>query len=189
MVGIIGDREGQLGESGEYWMGRKGSGLIWYSELQGGSTRLCRLRPASVGSEWTSIWNILTHMGHMESLNWIASCSTEMEAILPYLTGVQWDSACVTHGVSAEAYAWKMCTRVRWALIIFLTVSWIVITHGALWACVCRVVRFMPLQGRLLIWISATRSDMGDGLFAESKRKIINFIKLWWELYGLLTTL
>jgi hypothetical protein len=28
MVGIIGDRAGQLGKNGEYWMGRKGSGLI-----------------------------------------------------------------------------------------------------------------------------------------------------------------
>jgi hypothetical protein len=45
----------------------------------------------------------------------------ETEAILPYLTGVQWDSACATHGVSAEAYVWKMCSRVRWALIVSLT--------------------------------------------------------------------
>jgi hypothetical protein len=28
MVGIIGDQVGQLGESGECWMGRKGSDLI-----------------------------------------------------------------------------------------------------------------------------------------------------------------
>jgi hypothetical protein len=28
MVGIIGDRAEQLGERGEYWMGRNGSGLI-----------------------------------------------------------------------------------------------------------------------------------------------------------------
>jgi hypothetical protein len=28
MVGIIRGRAGQLGENGEYWMGRKGSGLI-----------------------------------------------------------------------------------------------------------------------------------------------------------------
>jgi hypothetical protein len=28
-----------------------------------------------------------------------------------------------THGVSAEAYAWKTCTRVRWALIFALTAS------------------------------------------------------------------
>jgi hypothetical protein len=48
MNGIIGDRAGQLGENEEYWMGRKGSGLIWYSKLQGGSPHLRRLRPASV---------------------------------------------------------------------------------------------------------------------------------------------
>jgi hypothetical protein len=51
LVGIIGDRVEQLGESGEYWMGR--SRVVWIVnlELQGGSPRLCRLRPASVGSE------------------------------------------------------------------------------------------------------------------------------------------
>jgi hypothetical protein len=180
MVGIIGDRTGQLGESGEYWMGRKGSGLTWYSELQGGSPCLCRLRHASVGSEWTSIWNVLTHTGHMESPNWVASCATEMEAILPYITSVQWDSAWPTQGVSTKAYAWKTCPRVRWALIISLTASWIVATHGALQACVCHVVMFIPLQGWLLIQISVTPSDMGDGLFAESKCRIINFIIMWW---------
>jgi hypothetical protein len=41
----IGDRVGQLGENGEYWMGRRMSGLI---KAQGGSPRLCQLRPASV---------------------------------------------------------------------------------------------------------------------------------------------
>jgi hypothetical protein len=51
MVGIIRDRAGQLGEMGENWMGRKGSGLIRNLELQGGFPHLCRLRPASVGSE------------------------------------------------------------------------------------------------------------------------------------------
>jgi hypothetical protein len=42
---------GQLGERGEYWMRRRMSGLIRNLELQGGSPRLCRLRPTSVGSE------------------------------------------------------------------------------------------------------------------------------------------
>jgi hypothetical protein len=37
MVGIIGDRVEQLGEGGEYRMGRNGSGLIQHSELQGDS--------------------------------------------------------------------------------------------------------------------------------------------------------
>jgi hypothetical protein len=185
MVGITGDQAGQLGESGEYWMGRKGSGLIWNLELQGGSTYLCCLRPALVGSEWISIWNVLMHMRHMESPKWVASCATETEAILPYLTGVQW----ATHGVSAEAYAWKTCTRVRWALIISLTASWIVATRGAVLAYVCRVVKFIPLQGWVLIRIYATPSDMGDALFAASKHRIINFVIMWRQLYGLMTTL
>jgi hypothetical protein len=48
MVGIIGNRAGQLGENGEYWIGRWRVVWIINSELQGGSPRLCQLRPASV---------------------------------------------------------------------------------------------------------------------------------------------
>jgi hypothetical protein len=154
-------------------MGRKGSGLIWNSELQGGSPRLYRLRPASVGSEWTSIWNVLMHTGHMESPNWVASCAAETEAILPYLTDVKWDSAWPTHGVSTEAYTWKTCTMVRWAMIASLTASWTVATHGVHRAYMCRVVRFIPFHGWLLIRISTTASDIGVGLFAESNVVIL----------------
>jgi hypothetical protein len=159
-------------------MGRKGSGVIWYSELQGSSLRLCRLRPTLVEPCWTSIWNILTHTGHMESPNWIVSCAAETEAILPYLAGVKWNSAWATHDVSTKSYVWKTCTRVRWALIISLTSLWIVATRGALQAYVCHVVRFIPLQGWLLIWISVTPSDMGDGLFTVFKRSNSTFIML-----------
>jgi hypothetical protein len=42
MVGIIGDQAGQLGESGEYWMGRKG--VVW-SKIQ--STK--KVAPTYVG--------------------------------------------------------------------------------------------------------------------------------------------
>jgi hypothetical protein len=174
MVGIIGDRVWQLGERGEYWMWRKGTGVIWYSDLQGGSPHLCRLRPTSVEPWWTSIQTVLMYMGHMESPNWVASSVAESEAILPYLTGVHRDSAWATHGVSAEAYTWKMCTRMRWAPIVSLTSSWIVATRGALLACMCQVVRFVPLQGWVLIRISVTPSNMGDGSFAVFKHRIIN---------------
>jgi hypothetical protein len=180
MVGIIRDRTGQLGESGEYRMGRMESGLIWNSELQGGNPRLCRLRPASVGSEWTSIWNVLTHMVHMESPNWVASCVDELDDTFPRFTGVQWDSVWATHGASTEAYAWKMALGWGRTRPDFLVTSWTVATHGAFLACMCRVIRFIPLQGWLLIQISVTPSDMRDGLFAASKRRIINFIILWW---------
>jgi hypothetical protein len=49
--GIIGDQVGQLGESEEYWMGRLRVVCIINLELQGGSLRISRLRPVSVGSE------------------------------------------------------------------------------------------------------------------------------------------
>jgi hypothetical protein len=40
-VGITGDRVVQLGESGEYWMGRLRVVWIIHLKLQGGSPRLC----------------------------------------------------------------------------------------------------------------------------------------------------
>jgi hypothetical protein len=153
MVGIIGDRAGQLGENGEYWMGRKESGLIWNSELQCGSPHLCRLRtnrlaPVSKFELCTGTYEILWC-----PKNWVAPCVVETEAILPYLTGVYQDNAWSIHGVSAETYAWTSCTRVRWALIIFLTAWWTIATRGALLARVCRVVRLLPLQG--LNWLES----------------------------------
>jgi hypothetical protein len=51
--------------------------------------------------------NVLTHTGHMESPNLVASCADRLDDILPHLTVVQWDSVQTTHGVSAEAYTWK----------------------------------------------------------------------------------
>jgi hypothetical protein len=51
MVGIIVDQAGQLGQNGEYWMGRLRVVWIVNFELQGGSPHLCRLKPASFGSE------------------------------------------------------------------------------------------------------------------------------------------
>jgi hypothetical protein len=47
--------------------------------------------------------NVLTHTRHMESPNLVVSCAAETEAILPYLIGVQWDSAWATYGMSTEA--------------------------------------------------------------------------------------
>jgi hypothetical protein len=52
--------------------------------------------------------NVLIHTGHMESPNLIALCVDELDDTLPRFTGVQWDSVRATHGVSIEAYTWKM---------------------------------------------------------------------------------
>jgi hypothetical protein len=159
-------------------MGRKGSGLIWYSKLQGGSPCLCRLRPASVEPRWTSIWTVLTDMGHMESPNWVASCVEELDDTLPHFIDVQWDSVQATHGVSTEAYTWKIALGRGKTQPGFLVMSWIVATHGALRAYVCHVVRCIPLQGWLLIQISMTPSNMGDGLFDVFKCSNSTFIML-----------
>jgi hypothetical protein len=64
------------------------------------------------------------HIGDLLApANLVASCVTKIEAILPYIMGVHGDSAWATHSVSAEAYTWKTCTRVRWALIVSLIAS------------------------------------------------------------------
>jgi hypothetical protein len=131
MVGIIGDRMEQLGENGEYWMGRLRVIWIVNSELQGGSPRLCRLRPTSVGFEWRSIWNVLAQIGHMESPNWVASCVNQSDDTLPYFTGVQWDSVRATHGVSTEAYVWETTLGWGWTWPGLLVTSWMVATRSA----------------------------------------------------------
>jgi hypothetical protein len=52
--------------------------------------------------------NVLTHMGHMQSPNLVASCVNRLDDALPHITCVQWDSVQATYGVFVEAYAWKM---------------------------------------------------------------------------------
>jgi hypothetical protein len=52
-------------------------------------------------------FNVLTHTGHMESPNLVASCVDELGDTLPHFTGVQWDSVRATYDVPTKAYAWK----------------------------------------------------------------------------------
>jgi hypothetical protein len=118
-------------------------------------------------------------MGHVESSKLVASCVDELEDTFPRFMGVQWDSVRATHVVSIEVYAWKMALGRGRTRPESLAVSWTVATIGALLACMCRVVRFIPLQGWLQIQISMTPSDMGDGLFAAPKRSNYTCIMLY----------
>jgi hypothetical protein len=189
MVGIIWDQAGQLGENGKYWIGRRMSGLIWYSELQGGSPRLCQLRPVSVGSEWTSFELCSGVYGiFWGPTNLLASTVIELDDTLPYLMGDTRDSAWATHGVSAEAYVWKTCTRVRWARFDSLIVvvncchSWCL--RGPRVSC-CRVISLAKLT------IDSNIHDtLGNEwcLFAAPKRSNSSFIILLgsWDGYRLL---
>jgi hypothetical protein len=54
--------------------------------------------------------------------NLLASTVAQLDDTLPYLMGDTWDSAWAVHDVSTEAYAWKMCTRVRWVQLDSLIV-------------------------------------------------------------------
>jgi hypothetical protein len=154
------------------------SGLIWNSELKGSSPHLCqlgtdRLAPMSEFELCTGAYMIL-----WGPTNWVASCAAETEPILPYLMGVKWDSAWATHGVSTEAYTWKTCTRVRWALIVSLTALWIVATHGALLARVscCQVHTLARFR---LAWVSVIPSDMGNTYPLQSFSSNSTFLMIY----------
>jgi hypothetical protein len=81
------------------------------------------------------------------------------------------DSVRVTHGLLGRVFAWKTVLgrgRTRPNSLIVIAKGGHLFSFGAH---VCRVVRLFPLQGWLLIRISMTPSDMGDGLFSECKRR------------------
>jgi hypothetical protein len=157
------------------------SGLIWYSELQGGGPYLCRLSPVSVGSEWTS-FELCT--GAYEIFwgltNLLALTVTELDDTLPYLMGDTRDSTWATHCVSTEAYTRKTCTRVRWAWLDSLIV---VVNSCHLW-CLCgsRVSCCQVISLARLTIDSNLRDTLENEwcLFTESKCRIINFKIMWW---------
>jgi hypothetical protein len=161
-ISIFWDRVGQLWESGEYWMRRRMSGLIWNSEFQGGSPDLSWLRTGHL--TLVSKFELCTGTYGISCgpANWVASCVTETEAILLDLTGVHRDTTWASHVVSAEASAWKTCTRVRWALIASLTASWTIVTHGAPFWPACAVLSGFYLARFKLARVFAIPSDMGN---------------------------
>jgi hypothetical protein len=68
---------GPLGESGDNWLGRSGSGYVASRHLQGCSPRLCRLRtvrlaPASKYCMYRS------HAGDMDPVSLVVSCPQEL---------------------------------------------------------------------------------------------------------------
>jgi hypothetical protein len=68
---------GPLGESGDNWLGRSGSGYVASRHLQGCSPRLCRLstvRLAPVSKYWT----YRLHAGDMGPVSLVVSCPQEL---------------------------------------------------------------------------------------------------------------
>jgi hypothetical protein len=105
--------------------------------------------------------NVLTHTGHMESPNLIASCVNELYDSLPPF-GCYTGECRATHGVSAEAYAWK------------IAVGWGGTRPDSCHSCCLRgscvsCCQVFTLARWLLIIISETPSKMGDGLIPVFK--------------------
>jgi hypothetical protein len=66
IVALCGTGRGQLGESGEYCMGRSESGPFDIRSSDGGSPHRCRLRTDCLAPV-SKFDCILAHTGHMES--------------------------------------------------------------------------------------------------------------------------
>jgi hypothetical protein len=98
--------------------------------------------------------------GTYRNPNWVALCVDELDDTLPRFMGVQWNSVQATHDVSTEAYAWKVAQGRGGTQPDFLITSWTIATRGTLLAYVCRVVRFIPLQGWKMIQIPTTPSHV-----------------------------
>jgi hypothetical protein len=135
---------GQLGQSGEYWMGRRMSGLIRNSELQGGRPRLSWSRTGGLAPVSKSELCTGTYMIFCGPTNWVVSCVTEWDDTLS-LYGCYTGYYRATHGVSTEAYSWKMALGWGRTRPDSLIMSWIEATYGALLACVFCAIRFIPL--------------------------------------------
>jgi hypothetical protein len=81
---------------------------------------------------------------------------------------------------------WKTCTRERWDL----DRSYSIVANGChTWPIRMRayvmLVRFIPLQGWLLIWIFTTLSDISDSLFTAPTHRNA-YLLLWWWLRWLI---
>jgi hypothetical protein len=157
-AGTTWDRARQLGESGEYQMGRSGEVCCLVQSSKGGSFHLCRLRTNRLAPV-SKFDYVLAHAGFMGSCKH-SSFIGHWDGSYPTIPAVMYIG--IVHGPPTDAHrgiAWRTCTRVRWAQIISLNVSWTVATCGVFMTLRCHVVRWLSLQGWKLLeppWHSGT---------------------------------
>jgi hypothetical protein len=139
------DRVGQLGEIGEYWMGRLRViwCQIWSSKVVAPT---CVDWGLIVWPRWTRLNRVLTHTGFMgshklSSFNgrWVGWHST-------VLHGWHWDSVRATHGLPGEVFAWKTALGYDGPISTLWYSMWKVATRDTCVVHVCCVVRLFPLQ-------------------------------------------
>jgi hypothetical protein len=118
IVALCGTGRGQLGESGEYQMGRSESGPFDIQSFDGGSSCLCRLRIDRLAPV-SKFHYVLAHKGHMEShkLSSIDGRRVGQSLTSPIVmyAGIVYEPptdspAC---GIMWKSYTWERCSPAR----------------------------------------------------------------------------
>jgi hypothetical protein len=174
--------EMQLGESEVSSDGKDG---VWYVDIRGFKV----IAPACVDwgpfivDHWTSILLCTDHIPDLWGL--VNQRSSMIVVVGRYSTIPLGMSTEIVYGPptdsSACGIAWKTCTRDRWnsdrpyGIIVKGYHTWPVHVHVYV-----VLVRFVPLQGCLLIRISVALSDMSDSLFTVPTHKNACLLLWWW---------
>jgi hypothetical protein len=73
---------GPLGESGDNWLRRSGSGYVVSQHLQGCSPHLCRLRTAQLAPA-SKYWTYRSHAGDMGPVSWCSYVTIRSKPLSP----------------------------------------------------------------------------------------------------------
>jgi hypothetical protein len=161
---------------------------IWSSE--GGSSRLCQLRTASVGPYCNKHWLCTgAYEIYKFPANLVSSTVTELDNTLPRFTDVQWDSARVTHGLPIEVLTWKTALgrgRTQPDSLIVIAKG---ATRVASMAHVCHVIRLFSFARWLFIQISTTPSDMGEACSLRPNVEMVTTLLVCGDHWMMLTIL
>jgi hypothetical protein len=132
---------------------------------------------------WTSIWLCTDRMLNLWGpVKWRSSM---ILVVAQYPTIPLAMSTGILYGPPTDSPAcgitWKTCTRERWDpdqpydIIAKGCHAWLVRKHAYI-----MLVRFIPLQGWLLIQIFVTLSDMSDSLFTAPTCRNTCLLLWWW---------
>jgi hypothetical protein len=182
VCGFMLDQAGQLGESGEYQMGRLRVVCFYIRSSEAGSPRLWwlitdHLAPVNKIELCTDAYVI-----YRDPANVVASTVAELDNTPLYFT----DDIGTVWGPPTDAWwgiAWKTCTRIWWArldsLIVIVNCGHSYCLHGSCVSC-CQVI---SLAWWLLIRISTIPSDMSDACSLLSFRRSA-ISPCSYEIYG-----
>jgi hypothetical protein len=167
-----------IGERGDNWLGRSGSGYVARRHLQGYSPRLSRLRTDGLAPV-SNYWTYRSHAGDMSPVSLVVGCQQKFD-FSPLLHWLLWERSWVRTHASDDRHAvdcvGSPSSRVQWICWDLSTTVWKVTICGS------REIRMVvdhmrterekrvaywsdfPLQG-VHRFESPWLSDMGNRLF------------------------